>query len=200
MTAVARAARDGRLAEPAAALLLGGASRRMGRDKARLTVAGVPLVVGLGRLLDGLFEELLLVGGDPPAQAPGRRVADPPGPRCALRGVVAALTAARAPRVLLVATDMPRLTPELLLGLASWPEAGAVAPRDAGGWHPLCAVYAREPALAVARAHLEAGRLRLSDLLAALETRALEGDALQRLDPEGSALTNVNTPDDLAAL
>lgn len=181
-----------------AALLAGGASTRMGRDKANLPVAGTAAATRIARLLAELFDEVLLVGGDPPADAPGRRVADPEGPRCALRGVVGGLEASTRERVLLVATDLPLLRPDLLLALVAWPEADAVVPRTPDGVHPLCALYRREVALAAARARLAAGELKLQGLLDALDTRYLAPEDVARVDPLGIALTNVNTPEDLA--
>jgi len=193
--------RDGRLANVAAALLVGGASSRMGQDKAAMPVAGEPAATRLARRLEALCEELLLVGGEPPADAPGRRVPDLPGPRCALRGLTSALAAARAERVLVLATDLPLVGDALLLGLCAWPEADAVLARDSQGPQPLCGVYRREPVLARAQARLAAGeRLALRDLLAELETRVLPEDVQRVLDPDGNALTNVNTPEELAQL
>jgi molybdopterin-guanine dinucleotide biosynthesis protein A len=190
--------REGRLASIGAAVLLGGASQRMGTDKAALLVGGVPCATRVARLLATLFEEVLLVGGEPPADAPGRRVRDQDGPRCALRGLASALAAATAPRVLVVATDLPLLGEELALALAAFPEADAVVPRTADGIHPLCALYARERVLEVARANLAAGRLALHHVLSAVETRWLEGADLAAVDPEGCALLNANHPEDFA--
>lgn len=171
----------------------------MGCDKASLSVAGVPAATRLAHLLGALFDEVLLVGGTPPADAPGRRIPDPAdAPRCALRGVVAALAAARAPRVVVVATDLPLMTPDLLLGLVSWPEVAAVAPRSGGYAQPLCAVYRVADALPLARARLAAGTLALHGLLDALGASYLEGDDLAALDPTGRTLLNVNTPEDHA--
>jgi molybdopterin-guanine dinucleotide biosynthesis protein A len=191
---------DGRIGNVAGAVLAGGASSRMGRDKAHLEVGGVAGATRAARLLESLFEEVLLVGGNPPADAPGRRVPDGAGPACALRGLVAALAAAAAPRVLVVATDLPRLGEDLPLALVAWPEADAVVPRTSRGPQPLCALYARDAVLPVARARLASGELALHGLLAALRTAYLEPADLARLDPQGTALFNLNTPDDLAAL
>jgi molybdenum cofactor guanylyltransferase len=127
-------------------------------------------------------------------------VADGEGPRCALRGVVAALAAARAPRVLVVATDLVALTPDLVLGLVAAPEADAVVPRTDGHLQPLCALYRREVALGAARAQLAAGRLALQSLLDALQLEVLEGDDLAALDPGGMALVGANTPNALQRL
>ena len=67
MTGDASGARgDGRIANVAGAVLVGGASRRFGRDKARAEVGGIAMATRLARLLDDLFEEVVLVGGDPP--------------------------------------------------------------------------------------------------------------------------------------
>jgi molybdopterin-guanine dinucleotide biosynthesis protein A len=50
------------LATISAALLTGGASSRMGRDKAHLEIDGLPVASGISRLLAGLFEDVLIVG------------------------------------------------------------------------------------------------------------------------------------------
>jgi molybdopterin-guanine dinucleotide biosynthesis protein A len=172
----------------------------MGRDKAELLVGGEPAATRLAKLLASTFDDVLLVGGRPPAGAPGRRVPDGEGPRCALRGVASALAAAREERVLILATDLMQMTPDLLLGLTAYPLADAVVPRRGGFAQPLCALYRRAPALAAARACLAAGSLALRALLGRLEVRWLEGADLAALDPDGSALANVNTPDDYARL
>jgi molybdopterin-guanine dinucleotide biosynthesis protein A len=182
----------------AGVVLTGGASARLGRDKTRLELGGVAGAVRAARLLASLVEDVVLVGGDPPGDAPGRRVADPPGPACALRGLVGGLDAVQAPRVLVLATDLPFVTADVLLALVAWPEAQAVVPRGARGLEPLCALYEREPALRAARDGLAAGELSLQGVLASLRVSHLDEAALAILDPDGRALTNLNTPEDLA--
>ncbi len=187
--------REGLFGNVAGAVLVGGASTRMGSDKAQRSFAGMPAATRTSRLLAAHFEDVLLVGGDPPADAVGRRVADVEGPRCALRGIVAALDAARAERVLVVATDLPLLTPALLLALVAWPMAGVVLPRSAEGHlEPLCAIWSRELALVAARLQLDEGRLALHELVARLDARTLEAADLRAVDPAGLALSNANTP------
>jgi len=84
--------------------------------------------------------------------------------------------------------------------LTAWPEHDAVVPRRDSRRHPLCALYRREPVLAVASERLKAGDLRLSGLLDSLDCDHLEGDALDAVDPDRSALSNVNTPAERTAL
>jgi len=192
-------ATEGRFGNVSAALLLGGASERMGSDKAQLELAGAPAAARLAERLALLCEEVLLVGGEPPEGARGRRVPDPEGPRCALRGLVGALEAAREERVLVLATDLFGVTPELLLALIAASDADVVAPRTERGPEPLCALYRREPALREARARLATGRLALHELLGALSVHWLEGDDLLALGASEHTLANVNTQADLAA-
>ena len=166
----------------------------MAADKAHRLFAGQPAAIRLARLLDGLFEEVLLVGGDPPAAAPGRRVPDPPGTPCALRGVLGALGEARQPAVLVVATDLLLLHEELILALVAWPSAEVVLPRSGERPQPLCAIYQREAALRAAKAQWEKGELALTALLTRLTSHYLEGDDLALCDPSRLALENANTP------
>ena len=185
---------DGRIANVAGAVLIGGASSRMGSDKAQRPFGGVAAATRTSRLLATLFDDVMLVGGEAPADAIGRRVEDVPGPQCALRGIVAALDASRAERVLIVATDLPLLTPALLLALVAWPVAGVVLPRNGAHIEPLCALWLRERAVVVARAQLVAGRLALHEVVAQLDARYLEGADLQAADPDSTSLANANTP------
>ena len=183
-----------RLAGLTGAVLLGGVSSRMGRDKAALEFRGKPMATRAAERLAAFCDEVLLVGGDPPQGAPGRRVADPEGECCALRGLVGALEAATGERVLVVATDLPLLTPELLLALVAAPGADIVVPRTARGLELLCALYHRERCARVAREHLESGRLALHELPLRLSSFELLGPDLAAVDPGSRALTNVNTP------
>lgn len=189
---------EAHLAGISAALLTGGSGTRLGRDKSRVPLAGVPAATFLASRLARIFEDVLLIGGEPPDDTPGRRVPDPPGPACALRGVLGALEAARGERVLVLATDLPLMSDAVLLALVAWPEADAVVPRAREGRHALCALLSCERVRPVARRRLAAGELSLYGLFDEVGTAWLEGEDLARLDPEGLALTNMNTPEELA--
>ena len=184
----------------AGALLIGGASVRMGQDKAQVDFFGETAASRLTRCLDSFCAEVVVVGGALPPGAVGRAVADPPGPRSALRGLVGALRAVTQEKVLVVATDYYGLRMELLLALLACPEANAVVPRDSEYSHPLCALYAREATLARAEEALAEGRLRVGALVESLSPYYLEGLDLERLDPKPSGLRNVNTAEELEAL
>ena len=183
----------------------------MGRDKAHVEVGGVAMATRLAGLLASICEDVVLVGGNPPEGAQGRRVSDPEPAvrephatnnseptRSSLRGLVGALEATTAERVLVVATDTPLLSLDLLLALAAWPAHDAVVVQDAGGRiHPLCGIYHREIVLPHARERLAAGNLVLRALLDAVDTQVFGGSDLAAVDPDGTALMNINTPEEL---
>jgi len=196
------------LAGVSGALLLGGASRRMGRDKARLAVGGVPMARRALAALLALCEDVLAVdrAGRPPRRWPAgvRQAFDPPdAPPAALTGIATALEAARGPWVLVLACDMPFPAPELLRGLCrtalALPAGGpptVVVPRTGQVLHPLCAVYHRG-LLAEARARIAAGDLKVQ-ALARAHGHPVDEATLRTWDPDLTGLTNVNTPGDLA--
>jgi molybdenum cofactor guanylyltransferase len=186
----------------AAAVLAGGASRRMGRDKATLAVGGVELASLALAAAARVAHPVVLVA---PEGHPARRVAAPAiadpglGPLAAL---AAALDALAAEHVLVLAGDHPGLRVELLARLVALAgEAEAVACRRGPRLEPLVAVYERAPALAAARARLAgpAGGRSLTGLLADLGTLVVEEPEWRRLDPDGRSFVDLDDPDDLAA-
>jgi molybdenum cofactor guanylyltransferase len=189
----------------AAAVLAGGASRRMGRDKATMPVGGVELARQAIAAAARLAEPVVLVApqGHPAAAlapaAGASWVADPG--RGPLEALAAALHAVDAPWVLLLAADHPLLLPALLDLLVAGREGfEAVACRRGPRLEPLVAVYQRAAALAAAEAMLAAGADRsLRGLLGALRTRVLEEPEWRRVDPDGASFVDLDDPADLAA-
>ena len=186
----------------AAAVLAGGASRRMGHDKATLAVGGVELASLALAAAARVAHPVVLVApeGHPARRVAAPAVADPGlGPLAAL---AAALDALEAEHVLVLAADHPGLRVELLARLVALAgEAEAVACRRGPRLEPLVAVYERAPALAAARARLAgpAGGRSLTGLLADLGTLVVEEPEWRRLDPDGRSFVDLDDPADLAA-
>jgi molybdenum cofactor guanylyltransferase len=186
----------------AAAVLAGGASRRMGRDKATMAVGGVELAVRVLAAAARVAHPVVLVApeGHPARRLAARAVADPGlGPLAAL---AAALDALDAGHVLVLAADHPGLRVELLAHLAGLAGRGeAVACRRGPRLEPLVAVYQRAPALAAAGARLAdpAGDRSLLGLLAGLRTVVVEEPEWRPLDPDGRSFVDLDDPADLAA-
>ena len=94
------------------AVLCGGGSRRMGRDKAVIVVAGETLLARAARTLSGVFDEVLVVGREapPPGLPPHvRALADERPGLGPLGGIATALAAAGHEWVFVCACDMPLL-------------------------------------------------------------------------------------------
>ena len=158
-------------------VLAGGASRRMGRDKASLPLGGETLLVAAIRKLRRA-QFAVLVSGVRTAEETDEAACLPDrfegcGPLAGIEaGLDAAIGGADAEnrQVLFLAVDVPSV-PEYFLA-ALWERAestGALAtiPLEAGFPQPLCAVYSRElqPGL---RAALEHGERRVLPAIAQL--------------------------------
>jgi molybdopterin-guanine dinucleotide biosynthesis protein A len=165
---------------PLGAILAGGRSSRMGRDKAVVVVDGATMRDHVRRALSEVCDEIVVVGGD------GADVDDPRrGPLLALL----ALLQARPGRMVMVApVDQPRLT------------RAALVPLVAACGHDDGVCWAHEPLPLClgpgARPRIEAAIARGEERIASAVTRPLP------LVDEGvrAALVNVNTPADLAGL
>jgi len=139
LSPAARACRN-RTDSVAGVLLTGGASRRMGRDKAMLPVGGVPNAVRLADLLNLVCLLAFEVG-------PGRSglpttLEEPAGsgPLAAVHAGADALhrVGYRGP-ALVLACDLPYVGLPVLVWLASWPGTASMVPVVHGRPQPLCA-------------------------------------------------------------
>jgi len=177
-------------------ILAGGRSRRFGADKARHPVRDQPMIEHVYAALAAVAGEVyvsvraLEEGDGFPATALPDRLPDA-GP---LGGLHAGLHAARTPWLLVVACDLPFITPEALERLLEARDKAVqavVAENEQGRLQPLCACY-RVSILPVVEARLQAGRRAMHGLLDQLETVGTV-----RLPDE--VLRNINRPTDLDA-
>ncbi len=185
-----------------AAVLAGGASRRMGRPKAELPYgAGTLLAFQVARLAE-LFEEVLVVAKAAPASpvAAARVVLDGSPEHAAIHGLVRALREA-SDRIFVLGVDLPAVPGALVRAIAERSLAGdaaAVVPRAGGRLQPLAAVW-RRSALPVAERRIAAGELSLHGLAEEVEAEVLEEIEWRRVDPSGAAFANLNTLEEYAA-
>ena len=128
-----------------ALILAGGKSTRFGADKARYAVEGRAMIERVVAVVAPVAEALLISVGEegvdyavPGARQVVNRV-EGAGP---LAGLHAGLAVAETPWLLVVACDMPFITPVVMQALlaARGPNTEAVVARTPDGrYHPLCA-------------------------------------------------------------
>jgi len=185
-------------------VMAGGGSTRFGEDKARVTLAGKPM-------LQRMYDLLSNVTGDAYIVAPRGRYDDSglhsiedrwPG-QGPLGGIITALLHRResgsvAGWNLIVSCDMPFLTPEwlaFLLTRASASDAQALVPQSAHGREPLCACWRTSCVMEIQSA-FEGGMRRVNDALKLLRTEVLDEADWKRFDSAGRLFWNMNTAAD----
>ena len=179
----------------------------MGRDKGLLDFGGVPLILHTARLLDALVAEVTVVGAPSRYAKLGlRAIADDAQAQCGqgipecgpLAGIVTALAATHSSWNLIVACDLPYLSPkwlEWLLSRALRSRGEAVVPRTERGIEPLAAVYRRECAAPIGAA-LAGGVRKVSDAIEDLRVDFVYPREWRGIDPTGLILRNMNAPGD----
>ena len=182
-------------------VLAGGRSRRMGTDKAFVLLDGRTLLARALGLALSLTSDVRIVG-DPTKFASFAPVVEDLFPGCGpLAGIHAALGSSQTELNLILAVDMPFLTPALLqymLGRAKDSDSAmATVPRTAQGWQPLCAVYRRDFA-SIAEKALRAGRYKIDALFVEAGAQVIGEPELQSAGFSLDLFSNLNTPDDLA--
>jgi molybdenum cofactor guanylyltransferase len=181
-------------------VVAGGLGTRLGSPKARVTLAGRPL---LRRALDLLAEVADHVVVAAPASldlgaCDAERAADAAGAEGPLAGFVGGL-AARAHRMAwIVGVDFPLLRAATLRALAArLGDAPALMPCVGGVAQPLVCVVAAGTGARLAEA-LAAGERSAARALLALGARTLDDGALAALGVAAEEFLNVNTPAELA--
>jgi molybdopterin-guanine dinucleotide biosynthesis protein A len=184
-----------------AAVLAGGASRRMGAPKAALPYGQTTLAAHQTLRLAELFDPVWIVVREPPAFlfGPARVLFDDDPERSAISGLTRALGEAED-RVFVLAVDLPLLPEPVIRAIAAASlasGAAALLPETAGGLEPLAGVW-RRAALPVAAERVRAGDRSLRGLAKAVGAEAFPETAWRRLDPSGNAFANLNTIQDWA--
>ena len=184
-----------------AAILAGGLGRRMGgRPKALLPIGHRRIIDNQLAVLRAVADHVAIVANETDRYDdlgvpvwPDERAGCGP-----LGGILTALVNAATPTALVIAGDMPFLTVAFLRHLVEAGQGFDVAiPCTSDGYQPLCATYNRT-CIGPIQHHLDAGRLKVTDLLSAVTVRELGTDEIASFDPDGTLFFNINTPDDYA--
>ena len=176
-----------------AAVLSGGKSSRMGRDKAALPYGGVTLLEHQTRKLRSLGIEDIMISGCAQAIPGTRFVPDVCPGRGPLSGIHACLSAAEHEAVLFLTVDTPLIPLEALQALLDAHTGGVTLLRCGGRAEPLPGVYDRA-LVAACGAILRTERTAVRRLLDQADVRSVPFEA----DP--NAFLNCNTPEEYASL
>ena len=184
-----------------AAILVGGQSRRMGTNRALLTIDpdGSTIVETIARKLGAVADEVVLVGSETAEYAflDLPQVADMVPGAGALGGIFSALAATARLHVLVVACDLPFVNVNLLRYMASCPRDYDVLVPILDQLQPLHAIYART-CLPLVEQSLRSGRYKVTGWFDQANLRTLEHSIIQRYDPTLLSTFNMNTPENLA--
>ena len=188
---------------PIGAIVAGGEAMRFGgAPKGLRRVGGDRIIDRVAAALGATTSELIIVSNAPEAThwIPGvPAYGDVRPERGSLVGIHTALSYAGGD-VLVVAWDMPFVSPELLTLIRDRPRgtAMAVIPQSPSGDEPFCALYTPR-CLPIIEAALDAGDLRLSGVIARLPSvERISMSDIQSIGDPATLLFNVNTPEDLA--
>ena len=184
------------------AIIAGGQSRRMGRDKAFVELAGKPLIQ---HVIDNSAElgqsETLLITNRPADYdhlgLPMHRDALPD--KGSLGGIYTALLKSKSEFTLVLACDMPfvnRVLLRFMIALIN-DDIDIVVPRVAGYPQGLHAIY-RKTCIAPIRDQLAANRLKIIRFYDQMRVRYIDEPEYAPYDPDGRCFTNLNTPAELA--
>jgi molybdenum cofactor guanylyltransferase len=181
----------------------GGASARMGQDKALKPFLGRPLIERVLERLAPVADELIVTTNRP--QEFGfltqRLITDLKPGRGALGGLYTAIASATQPLVAVVACDMPFASAKLIeamTGLMVKDDADVVIAKSEEGYEPLHALYRRETCLPAIESAIEADQWKVIAWFPQVKVRVLTPEEIKSADPDGLAFWNVNTPEEFA--
>ena len=185
--------------EVTCAILAGGKSKRMGRDKALIPVGDRALLSRVYAVAEEVFTDIFVLSNlhthlDKVRGPIVKDVIPRQGP---MIGIVSALLYARTTYVFVLACDMPFLRKEAIeYVLTAARGEDIVIPKTEKGFEPLHALYNRS-CISPLLSAIERGRMKIPDIFPLLSVKVVEGKevfASQGL----SIFTNINTEEDLS--
>jgi molybdenum cofactor guanylyltransferase len=180
------------------AILAGGKSTRMGKDKATIEVFNKPLIQQVYEKAHHVFRKILIVSSVHEQffgiEAP--IVKDILPVRSSIVGIASALLSANTPYVFVLGCDMPFVTTQSIEHvLKEINREDIIIPRTRYGWEALHAVYNRS-CLSIMLTRIGLQRLKVTDILPFFSVREVE-EHPAFINKELSVFTNINVEEDL---
>jgi len=191
-----------------AVILAGGYSRRFGRDKSLIQLAGKPLISHVTDRVSKIVEEVVIVVSSPNqkesispvCQEDVKIIIDVGDLHGPLVGASTGFKNAHGEYSVLLPCDTPFISKEIMdLLFEISPRVDAVIPRWPNGYiEPLQAVYMTSSALAAAETALEKGEMMMRSMISLLKrVRYISTEVLKQLDPQLVTFFNINNEMDL---
>lgn len=180
-------------------VLAGGASRRMGHDKAKIPWGTGTLLTHSIERMKHVCSDVYVVGTVEANNVPVTVLADKEFGIGPMAGIHAALSHSKTDWNLILAVDVPLLTAEMLRWLTDikvYTSELAIVPRVKSRLQPLSALYHCDFLPEVKRA-LEKRESSIHRLLERVKSRIIEEDQLTANGFGPEMFLNVNTPEDL---
>lgn len=185
------------------ALLAGGKSSRMRRDKGLVPFMGKPLYQHILEQVHGLSEDIFLITNQPDGYTETTYpiFSDKIPGIGALGGIYSALSYSQNDLCLILACDMPSVSVPIIEQLRSEVSGFDVAiPQLGPGMlEPFRAIY-RKTCLPLAEKAIQSGERRAISFLSQVKTNFVTKETLIQLDPKLESFLNINTPGDLAEI
>jgi molybdopterin-guanine dinucleotide biosynthesis protein A len=182
-------------------ILVGGESRRMGSNKARVELAGKALVERVLIKLKPLFREVFISTREEPFTLVGTTAVKDEFPgRGPAVGLLTTLARAANPWVFVIGCDHPLVRPELVRRLAAMREGyDCVVPKVGGRIQTLCALYKKSCIAALKERVLkgERGLFKFLKEAGGLSVRYVEEEELKDVDPGLESFVDVDTTEEL---
>jgi molybdopterin-guanine dinucleotide biosynthesis protein A len=179
------------------AILAGGKSTRMGKEKALLEFHGKPFIKHIAETLSRLFEHIVVVA-DEPSRFEFLHLPVVPdvfkncGP---LGGIHSALVYSSTERVFVVSCDTPLLQPEFISFLLDdVPDNDVLVPSVGSFVHPICGMY-KKSCIPVIEEWLTVKKYSVLQFLQTQQTKKVELSVDEELR-FGQSLQNINTPEE----
>lgn len=180
-------------------ILAGGASTRMGSNKALLEVGGYPIISTIYRTLSSLFHEVVVVTNSPLDYdfLPCCKVPDIYPGYGSIAGLHSALIHSNTAYSFVTACDLPFIDPVVIRYLCDvcTDEYDAAVPSSIGGVEPLCAVYS-SLCKDVFENAIQQGERKILDVMGRINIRKVTYNEVQRIGGQANSFLNVNTPEE----
>jgi molybdopterin-guanine dinucleotide biosynthesis protein A len=182
-------------------VLSGGQSKRMGSDKALLTLRGRTLLERTLRLARRIADKVAVLGPRERYAATGEWIIEDEYPGCGpLAGIHAALHATETDLNAILSVDMPFVSADFLTHLIerarSCPRAQVVVPRVAGIVQGTC-FACRRAFRSACEQRLRVGLYRVEDAIEFGRPHYIKEEEIRALGFDPGIFRNLNTPEDL---